>query len=139
MFYHTLYFSHCHVERNKKKNLNFFLNISLSQWFIELNFRFLHKWPQLNAFPTVHPPSTTPCCNRLQNTEFKKMKVKQNKLCMLFLPSPVVITAIHTEFIFFPSFYVCNFEETNSKIHSKYKKQKKSILSLSFFQNTSCL
>ncbi|TEA34421.1 hypothetical protein DBR06_SOUSAS6410066, partial [Sousa chinensis] len=55
----------------------FYYNERISQWlkcFIKLNFRFFHKWPQLNAFLTVHTPSTTPCCNRLQNIEFKKME-----------------------------------------------------------------
>eukprot|EP00069_Balaena_mysticetus_P003330 bmy_16502T0 len=55
----------------------FYYNERISQWLewlIKLNFRFFHKWPQLNAFLTVHTPSTTPCCNRLQNTEFKKME-----------------------------------------------------------------
>ena len=119
MFYHIQYFGHGHVEwdEKKKNDLNFSLNISLSKWFIKLNFRFFHKWPQLNAFLTVHTPSTTPCCNRLQNTEFKKMEVKQNKLCMFVLPFLVVIISIHTEFILFPSFYVYNFEESNSKNH----------------------
>lgn len=72
----------------KKNDLNFSLNISLSKCFIKLNFRFFHKWPQLNAFLTVHTPSTTPCCNRLQNTEFKKMEVKTKQtlhVCPTFL------------------------------------------------------
>lgn len=70
-------------------------------------------------------------------TDFKTLnlrrwKLKQNKLCMFVLPFLVVIISTHTEFILFPSFYVYNFEESNSKNHGTYKKQKKSILLLSF-------
>lgn len=57
---------------------------------------------------------------------------------MFALPFSVVIISIHIEFILFLSFYVCNFKETSSKNHGKYKKQKKSILSLSlcFLEHT---
>ena len=55
---------------------------------------------------------------------------------MFVLPFSVVIISIHIEFILFLSFYVCNFEETSSKNHAKYKKQKKSILSPSLFFRT---
>lgn len=61
------------------------------------------------------------------------MEVKQNKLS---LPFSVVIISIHMEFIFFPNFSVCNFEETNSKNHSKYKYRRNRFSFFHFSEHT---
>lgn len=68
--------------------------------FINLNLSFIHKWPRLNVSLTTHPPSTSPHCKKLQNTEFKKMEAEENFVHSSYLSQYCLFPFIQNLFSF---------------------------------------